>query len=295
VRPPLHCYRALAFVVASIAVAALSVPNAAAEPMPQSIVVTSAVGPLSEEMEYRLQIQSGPEGAAFGVQYDLPSWPIAEPVLGSPVMVASVGVSGPGSIRPASGGPAPLPVLRRRSACVREKATLYSERFWVEVPANSVSVVVFRVRGTYPAWKGTKYGLSFFTFAVDDPFAQLVRLASVNAPRLMPKGTRISIRVNGQSRKGWTPGFFGRTFPPFRSGRLYLKVVRPSLSGNVRLEDWTDTEGISLGVVRTDRQGRFSAPPHRLEADGSFAVLARSEARGTRAADWNCGAFFSVD
>jgi hypothetical protein len=280
-----------------VAIALLcGVPGSALGQAPQSLTVTTSTGPQAKEAGYHLRIQTAAEGAAFGFQYDLPSWPTTEPVLGSPVRVSSVGLSGPGSIRPSAQGAVPKPILRRGNACVRELAAPYLQRYWVEMPANSVSVVNLQVRGTYPAWPGTKYGVSFSTFAFDDPSAQLLPLGAINVPRFMPRGTRIALNAKGEPGKQATPELAGRTYPPFRGARIALRAVRPALSGRVRLEDWGDPRppAISLGSVTTDRHGRFRVPPRRLTAEGSFAVIARSEARGSRAADWNCGAFFSL-
>lgn len=271
-------------------------PNVAAGQAPQSIAITTSPGPLTSEVEYQLRIQSGAEGAAFGLQYEIPPWPTREPVLGSPLRVASVGLSGPGSIRPAAGGASPKPVLRRRNACVRALTAPHPQRYWVEMPANSISVVNFQVKGTYPAWSGTKYGLSFSTFAVDVPTAQLAPLGTINVARLMPKGTRIDLKAKGKPQKGLTPELMGRTYPPLRQAKIYLRVVRPARSGSVGLDDWGDPHppAISLGSVRTDREGHFKVPPRSFAGVGPFAVIARSKARGARAADWNCGAFFNV-
>lgn len=271
-------------------------PGAVTGSMPLSLAVAISPGSSAGEAQVQLSIESGAAGAAFGFQYDLPSWPAPRLVTGSPVQVASVGLPGPGSIRAATSGPPPKPVLPRRNACIRETAAPNTQRSWVELPPNTTSVVSLRLRGTYPAWPGTRYGLSFSTFPVDDPFAQLAPLASVNVSRFAPRGTRIEIRAKEQPTAQTTPEIIGRTFPPFRQARIALRAVRPSRSGSVRLEDWADPRppAISLGAVRTDRQGRFRVPPRRSEAVGPYAVIARSEARSGRAADWNCGAFFNI-
>lgn len=262
--------------------------------MPQSLVVTTSAGPSSHEVGYQLRIQSGADGAQFGFEYGLPEWPTTEPVFGSPVKVSSVGLLGPGSISSAP-GLTPKPVLRIRNGCTRAIPDRFSRRYWVEMPANSNSTVNLLVRGTYPAWPGTKYGVTFSTFAVNDPVAELVPLASINVPRPMPRGTRIGVESKGQLRTNATPELVGRTFPPFRLARISLRVVRPSRAGTVGLEDWAGTQSsASLGAVWTDSRGRFRVSPRPFTGKGKFAVIARSEARGARATDWNCGAFFSI-
>lgn len=261
--------------------------------MPRSVGITTSSGATAREVRYQLEIQSGAEEAAFGVQYDPPSWSTAEPVFGSPLKMFSVGISGPGSIESAR-VLAPKPVLHIRNGCIRATSDSFSQRFWVELPPNSTSTVYLLARGTYPAWPGTIYGVRFSTFAVDDPGAELVPLASVNVPRLMPRGTRIEIKAKGRPRTDTTPEIVGRTLPPFRSAKISLRVVRPSRSGGVALEGWAASVA-SLGVVQTDRQGRFKVSPRPFSGSGPYAVIARSEARGARVSDWNCGAFFSAD
>lgn len=260
--------------------------------MPQSLTVGASPGPSAGEAQYQLHIQPGAEGAAFGFQYALPSWPTAEPVFGSPVQVVSVGLFGAGLIRPVA-GPPPKRMLLRRNGCNRGIPDPFSQRYWVEVPANNASVVSLQVKAAYPAWPGTRYRMTFSTFALDDPRADLVPLGAISEPRLMSKGTHIKIWSQEPIQQGLTPRLTGRTFPPLRLARISLKVVRVSLSNGVSLEDWAGPQAISLGAVRTDRQGRFSVPPQPLEVEGRFAVIARSEARSAREADWNCGAFFS--
>ena len=244
-------------------------------------------------MIYRLEAQSGPEGAAFGFQYGLPSWPTREVVFGSPLEMVSTGLSGSGSIRRAR-ELIPKPVLRLRNGCNRGMSGRLGTRYWVEVPASSAAIVELHIRGTYPVWRGTETNVALSTFAIDDPMSPMTPLAVISAPGLTPKGTRIDIRTRQQSLAGLSPELVGQTDPPFRLARISLKAVRPSRSGAISLEDWTDLSppAVPLGTVRTDRQGRFSVPPRPFRGSGPFAVIARSEARGERAADWNCGAFF---
>lgn len=287
----------VALFVALLAMGGLVIGNlarAGASPMPESLAVTTSSGPGEHEVGYQLRIQSGPEGTAFGVEYELPSWPTTEPISGSPLEIASIDLFGPGSIRPAP-GLVPLPFLPIENGCVRRFNTLVGSRFWVEVPANNASMVDLQVEGRYPAWPGTRYGISFSTFAVDDKLAPLSDLADINVTRFMPMGTHIQIRAKGRLRNGFTPQLSGKTTPPFRMAQIRLRAVERSRSGKVGLDDWADPapRAVSLGAVRTDRQGHFSVPPRPLDSEGRYAVIARSEARGARSADWNCGAFFS--
>jgi hypothetical protein len=248
------------------------------------------------EAVYRLRFAAGSEGAAFGFEYRLPDWPTQEAVFGSPFQIISAQLLGPGTFEPAKDFPVPLPVLRRQEGCRRERTTPLGSKFWVEVPPNSHSSIEFRARGTYPAWSGTPYSIDFSSFSVNEPTAPRIPLAMVITPALSLKGTHIQIKVveDPPDGKRVSPELVGRTLPPLRSGRIALRAVRPAAGGSVRLVDWADSRppAASLGSVLTDRQGRASRPLH---AGGRYAVLARSEARGKRVADWNCGAFFRVD
>lgn len=262
---------------------------------PESITVTTSFGPLAREAGYQLRIQSGAGGASFGFQYDLPVWPTTEPVVGSPLWTRAVELSGPGSIRPASIEPVPKPMLPRNNACLRNRPSSISNRIWVEIPSNSTAVVDLRFRGTYPVWPGTKNQIAFSTFDVNSRLAPLTPLTEVHTTPLMPKGTHIELRAKGKHHTvRSTPELVGRTLPPLRKARIALRAVRPARSGKVKLEAWSSPAAIPLGSVRTDRRGHFRVAPQPFNARGSFAVLARSEARGSRAADWNCGAFFAV-
>jgi hypothetical protein len=286
--------------MAAIALGGISIEQASravAGQMPQSLTVSTSPGSMADEVRYQVQIGTGGEIAAFGFQYALPLWPTAEPVFGSPVRVDSVELSSDGSIRPAAQGLPGRPVQRIINQCTRSKAASFPQRIWIEVPANSVSVLNLLVKGTYPAWPGTKYGLSFSTFAFDEPSAELVPLASENVQRFMPKGTHIELRAKKQHGKApTTPEIVGRTSPPLRQARIALKVVRPSPSGAVGLRSWARSPWptLSLGAVQTDSRGHFRVEPQRIPEKGPFAVIARSEARAMRAADWNCGAFFNI-
>ncbi len=278
----------------AVNVLALCIPSSSAYGQdPIAISIETSRGQSPQDVEYRLQVVSGVAGAQFGLEYGLPAWPTDEPVFGSPVKVPSIGLSGSGSIEPAP-GLTPKPVLQKKHGCIRAIPDRFSQRYWVEIPPNSASTVSLLVKGTYPSWPRTTYGVAFSTFSTNDPLAELVPLASIDVPRLMSRGTHIEVRAKGRSGADRTPEIVGRTSPPFRSGLIFVRAVRPSRSGRVGLEDWLAASAVPLGVVQTDRQGRFVVPPRAFTGKGSYAVIARSGARGSRAADWNCGAFFSI-
>jgi hypothetical protein len=251
------------------------------------------------EAVYRIHIGSGANEAAFGFQYYLPSWRTGEPVLGSPIGLFSVELTGAGSIEPAASGPVPPPVRIHRDVCRRERASPLSNDYWVQVPPHSNAIVELRAKGTYPAWPSASYRLRFSTFSINDWTAPRTPLATVSTRPLWSKGTHIQLQVvKGPSdNPRFSPELVGRTSPPLRFGRIALRAVRPERSGSVYLEDWLDPRppAASLGAVLTDRHGRFRVVPRPLRTSGRYAVIARSEARGKRAADWNCGAFFRID
>jgi hypothetical protein len=249
------------------------------------------------EATYDLWITSGPEGAAFGIQYYLPEWPGAEAVKGSPLRLTSVQLAGLGRIEPARHPYLRKPKLRREDVCRRERTTSLSGDYWIEMPPNSNANVEVRARGTYPAWPGTKYAVSIATFLVNDPFAPRTPLGTASTLPLWAQGTRIQVRAEEDVRRHMSssPELSAQTFPPLRHGRIALRAVRPPISGSIYLGDWLDARppAVRLGSVVTDRNGRFRVPSKSFPA-GRYAVLARSEARGGRVADWNCGPFFSV-
>lgn len=292
--PVLGRYSWLRQVVVALIALCVS-PGVALGQEPVAISIETSKGSMPQAVEYLLRVESGPDGAQFGLEYGLPKWPTMEPVFGSPLKVPSVEISGPGSLRSAPVLP-PKPVLLFKKRCIRAIPDSFAQRFWIEMPANGVSTVHLLAKGTYPAWPGTTYGVKFSTFAINDPVAKLVPLASINVPRFVARGTRIEIEAKGHSRTGETPEIVGRTSPPLRSARVALRVVRPSRSGGVELKDWADAQSPAayLGAVQTDHQGHFRVPPRPFSGIGSYAVIARSQARGERAADWNCGAFFKV-
>jgi hypothetical protein len=277
---------------------ALCLPACAVGQMPASMSVEALRhgAPPDAEAIYRLQITSGSDGAAFGIHYQLPDWPTREAVLGSPLRIVSVQLLGPGSIEPAKPPLLPKPVLPLQNVCRRERTTPFGNEIWVQVAPSSTAMVELRAKATYPIWPGTKNSVSFFTFSANEPAAPRALLGGVTTPRVGPVGTHIQMRTVGKPRNDHrlSPEVVGRTVPPLRFGRIAVRAVKPLRSGSVLLSNWGAKESVSLGSFRTDHRGRFRVPPRSLPTFGKFAVLARSEGRGGRAADWNCGAFFGV-
>jgi hypothetical protein len=280
---------------ALIAIALCMFPAMAFGQMPVALSVETIQEPAQERVEYRLGIQSGSDGAQFGIQYRLPTWPTSDVVFGSPMEVSSVNLSGAGSVRSTA---ELLPKPKRRIGCNRGAPHPYAKRLWIEMPPNSTVVLSFHLTGTDPAWPNTRYAVSFSTFPVESPSAtEVVPLADITVQRLAPRGTRIELIAQRQVGAMMTPALVGRTFPAFRNARISLRAVRRDPFGGVGLEDWGDPQSstVSLGAVQTDSRGYFRVPAHRLTANGSYAVIARSQARGNRAADWNCGPFFYAE
>jgi hypothetical protein len=273
--------------------------------MPSALSVqTERVGVgRNAEAVYRVHVSAGQGGASFGLEYALPPWPTPNLVVGSPVAVTAVTLNGPGVIRPAAMRVMPKPVLRRRKVCKRERFSPIRPSYWVEVPANGTTYIELRGRASYPTWPGTRYDVAFSTFERDDGTAPRTPLQSVSVPQLGQRGTHITLRsldekVNGLSavHSGKTPEIVGRTDPPLRHARIRLRAVRPGLGGWASLEDWNQSgsASVKLGSVRTDARGRFRLPPQPFPYVGRYAVLARSQAKGQIAADWNCGVFFEA-
>jgi hypothetical protein len=249
----------------------------------------------NSEAVYRVQVSAGQSGAAFGLEYTQPPWPTPHLVKGSPLGITSVVLNGPGVIRPVTIRVVPKPVLRREDACRREKFFASGSSYWVEVPANSAVQIELRGRASYPIWPGTRFDVAFSTFEVDDSTAPRTPLQTVSVPRLGERGTRITVRsLDGKSADQVTPEIAGRTDPPLRNAQIRLRAVRPSLRGGVSLEDWKQpgSASVELGSVRTNVKGQFRLPPQSFPYVGRYAILARSQAKGKIAADWNCGAFF---
>src|SRR6476469_263551 len=157
---------ALRAMPALVVIALCMFPAMAFGQMPVALSVETIQEPAQEGVEYRLGIQSGSDGAQFGVQYRLPTWPTSEAVFGSPMEVSSVGLSGAGSVRSTAEA---LPKPKRRIGCNRGMPHPYGKRLWIEMPPNSTSTLSLHVEGTYPAWPGTGYGVSFSTFPVESP------------------------------------------------------------------------------------------------------------------------------
>lgn len=258
------------------------------------------IGPSAETL-YRIQINAGSSGAAFGLSYALPPWPTPKLVHGSPIAVTAVRLNGSGSIRPAAVRVLPKPVLKRQEACLRERPSPFATAYWVEVPANSSSQIELRGRASYPSWPGTRYDLAFSTFEVDDYTAARIPLQTVVVPPLGKRGTHIimrSLKAGSSVRKHvrMVPEISGQTDPPLKNARIIIRAVRPAPreGGRVSLKQWAKggSASVSLGSVRTDKQGRFHLRSQPFPYVGRYAVLARSQAKGLIAADWNCGPFF---
>lgn len=275
---------------------------------PTSVSVGVERLPESRLAIFRLTATAGEKGAAFGFEYELPPWPVRNLtgkrslkglLFGSPVRILTVDLAGPGSLSRAPG-----PVLKpvgRPSACYRNGSILTSiqNRYWVEVPAGSTTTVELLARGVYPYWPGTKYEISFSTFDENEAGAPLQPLQVLGTELLGPMGTFMRIRERKRGGEDFlglrTPEIIGTTEPPFRHARIALRAVYlGSPPGSLNLAAWSARSAVRLGTVLTDGKGRFRLPPQALSASGDYGFLARSQARGARAADWNCGPFFTV-
>ena len=275
----------------------LFVPGASAA-TPSSIVVQAERlnPPSRQEAVVRIELNSGPGTAAFGFEYELPTWPMPRGIVGSPIQIRSVEMTGAGSLRPAKSGPVPSPVLKREHVCRRELTTPAASAYWVELPANSSSVIELQARSTFPSWPRTKYALRFSTFELDEPTAARTLLQTVGIPMLGHEGRRIDMHLveHGVTHgRGRTPELVGGTNPPLRKGRISLRAVRETRSGSVILKQWSNPfpKTIYLGGVRTDKEGRFRLPSRTFPYAGKYSVIARSQAMGHIAADWNCSPF----
>lgn len=249
------------------------------------------------EAIYRVHLEAGDGGAAFGFEYELPSWPGSERLVGSPTVVTSVLMTGPGTLRPATIPPAPKPSpsLKKAPVCLRARSSRFGRAYWVEVPGNGNAVIEIKGRASYPGWPRTEYKLSFSTFASDSQAAERSPLQTVSTPPLGTKGVHISMqaRNTGERRsKGMSPEIVGRTEPPLRLAHILLRAVRPSLSGSLGVSQWNSPSEVVLGGVRTDNRGRFRLAPEQFPFVGEYAVLAKSQARSGLSADWNCGPLF---
>lgn len=291
--------------IASIAVlAAALVGGAFSQPargeMPSSVVLTGKRldAANSAKAIYRLEITAGARGAAFGFEYRLPGWATLKSIVGSPISIASVDLIGPGVIRPtASPG---QPSVAPKQACLRERRSFLGSSYWVELPANANVEIKLEAKASYPSWPMTRYEVSFATFEVDAPNAPRRSLGTISTLPLGKRGSQIRMWIpKGEYRdmKPQTaPGVAGRTNPPLRRAWISLRAVRPSLSNEIWLGKWYNQSPhtIILGRVRTDSRGRFRTPARSFAFEGTYAILARSQAVAGLAGDWNCGPFFSV-
>lgn len=280
----------------------LGTPGAlAASPTTIQIQPSSQViSPENRTASLVVDVTAGNEGAAFGLAIEPGQWPRSSAALvGSPVVPEQVGIIG-GAIRAATQDVLPPPVLIRRDACRRERAAgVESYAFWVEVPANSRAQIVVDTALSFPAWPRTAYQLQFSTFSPDSQTAPRSPLAAVDVPISGPLGRLISMRF-AQHRfryfltHGMMPGLVGSTSPPLRNGQIALRVVRPTRAGSVLPTSWKTDLVAKLGVVQTDRHGRFEIPAGSSLPSGHYALVARSSASKQISPDWNCGPFFDV-
>jgi hypothetical protein len=283
--------------ILAVAISSLSLVSVANGQMPTSVSVQAeraGSGRMAEAI-YELHIGAGEEGAAFGFEYELPSWPGSTKVVGSPIVVTSVVMAGAGSMRPATPPPVLKPRLKRADVCLRTRSAQFGNAYWVEVPANGTAVIEVKGRGAYPSWPGTQYMLSFALFETDSPSALRSPLQSVATPGLGVKGVHILMQVRhsaARREENMSPEIVGQTQPVLKSAHIQLRAVRPALSGSVTISQWTSPSKAVLGTVRTNGQGRFRLSPKKFPFVGEYAILAKSQAREGLAADWNCGPRF---
>lgn len=250
------------------------------------------------EAIYYLRAKAGAEQAAFGFNYQLPTWPSPVALSGSPIAITAVNLNGSGGIRPAASPPLPKPRLKRGEACRREGPSSFATSYWVELPAYGTTEIELRGRASYPSWPATQYDLAFSTFEVDEPTAARSPLQTVSTARLGSMGTRISMdSLKGKgSSKGprMTPKIVGRTDPILAFTPISFRAVRPSPGGYLSLSQWGKPSpmSVALGHVYTDKQGRFTLDPQKFPFAGRYGLLARSAAKGRIVADWNCGPRF---
>jgi hypothetical protein len=269
----------------------------AAVPTSVAVEVERTGSPSGAMAVYRLVAKAGVNGAAFGFEYNLPSWRAPE-ILGSPLRITSVELSGSGTIRPARDLVLPKPRLNRENACRRERFSPFGLAYWVEVSAGAEVLIELEARGSFPRWPMTRYEVGFSMFELDEPSASRIPLGTLSVAPLSATGTHLQMNAVDAAyqtvNERRTPAIRGRTTPPLRNARISLRAVRPSLSGTLNLSQWTDSSPstVVLGSVRTDQRGRFDFPSRKFPFAGPYAILARSEAGGGSVADWNCGPFF---
>jgi hypothetical protein len=195
-----------------------------------------------------------------------------------------------------------MPTLRRgrtwvfpkeHPRCLREKRSFDpgDRAYWVDMPPESSATIEVRARPAYPWWPKTRYAVGFSTIMRHFPRLERTALGSVVLSPFGPQGTRIQTWTAQSHEEGATPVIKGRTSPPLRKGRISIRAVRASA---ISLGQWGNPAPytVRLGSVTTDHRGRFQLPSQRFPFSGRYALLARSEAHGGLASDWNCGPFF---
>jgi hypothetical protein len=290
-------FRTRGWAILAVFVSGLFFVTLAHAQMPASLSVQAerTGSGITSEALYELHIGAGEEGAAFGFEYELPRWPGSETVVGSPLVVTSVIMTGPGTIRPATPGPVLKPSLKRAKVCLRGRSSRFGRAFWVEVPANGTAVIQVKGRASYASWPETQYRVRFSVFEMDSPTAMRNPLQAATTLPLGTKGVHISIRARhkGMRREeGLSPEIVGRTEPALKFAHIMLRAVRPTLSGSVGISQWNRQSSVVLGSVRTNSEGQFRLAPRGFPFVGEYAILARSRAQAGLVADWNCGPFF---
>jgi hypothetical protein len=291
------------------AISLLGTSVATASVMPDSISfgTEESVDAEANAVNLMARIVAGPEGTQFGLEYALPSWPNPLDLDGSPLYVTGVALAGLGSVRPADPEPPLPPMLVYRNVCDRGIFSAVGSSFWIELPANATTSVIFTVAPTYNSWPGTDYRVLFSTFETDDYAAPRTLAGIVDAANIAPVGVRISMWTRGAKaryeRQGMSPSLAGRTDPPLPFRRIALRAVRSTRTGSVSLAQWDGPKGsvVGLGAVRTDGRGRFRLGSRQILSSrhsrpflGRYAFVARSAPAPGIAADWNCGPFFTA-
>lgn len=281
---------ALAFAAMLAALALFCARSYSQMPLSTSVSAQREASGKTAKAAYRLRVTAGAQGATFGFEYRLPSWPGAGTIVGSPIRVNSVRLIGSGKIQESASKPLRQPMHSSSPACYRDRHSFISRAYWVDLPPNSDAMIELKASSSYPRWPSTKYAVSFSTFEANTQSAARKLLGVVNTSPLGARGTRIQMRMavnsSGQSR------LLGATKPVLRNARIRLRAV--SDSGLISLSQWDDPAPYTekLKSVTTDQNGRFSIPskylPNRLEG---YTILARSEAKAGLVSDWNCGPY----
>jgi hypothetical protein len=162
------------------------------------------------------------------------------------------------------------------------------------MPADTSAVIEVMTRPSYPWWPKTRYEVGFSMFTVDSPRADRTPLGTVSLPLFGRRGTRIQMWADPSHAGDETPVIKGRTMPPLREGKISIRAVSVESSA-LTLGRWESPSPytVRLGRVTTDQHGNFLLPSQGFPFPGRYAILARSEAHGSLASDWNCGPFFS--